>query len=405
MADNDSKARPSKTQGVPPRTGSLPPGEQSEMTIMHKRKGFTLVEMLVAMALTMFVMAILSEAFVTSLETFSVLKAVGDLEENTRTAAMNIRDDLRQDHFGSFPFKRRLSDPWGLNNRAVEGFFALSYPASTSEGVDGDSLPSYQAINHEMNFTVKMNGNRRENFMTARVNPAKSSMGPPAVTGSPFYWGDPNYANTSGYATDPPPDQTYGETPPAVGQWNGLYTGQWGEIHYGLEQTGSVVEPNNPSSTYTPKLYALYRCQYVLVPDNTQVNTKNEPTTYLTNSPYYYHQLGCKPDTTTPNKLYFSSPKDVTTAGNRTAPTRNTYRTAAGPRGGALLLTNVISFHIRVMTDPSGTGNWDWNDPATGGSFDTATSTSSGIRAIEITIRTWDMKTQQSRQVTIVQDM
>src|SRR5262249_7897418 len=72
-----------------------------------KRRGLTLVEMLVATALTMFIMAILSQAFVTSLEVFSQLKGIGDMEEGLRTAATLLRDDLAQDHFEG---KRRLSD-------------------------------------------------------------------------------------------------------------------------------------------------------------------------------------------------------------------------------------------------------------------------------------------------------
>src|SRR5689334_21797276 len=72
------------------------------------RKGFTLIEMMVATALTMFIMAILSQAFVTSLDVFSGLKGLGDMEANLRTAGTLMRADLAADHFEG---KRRLSDP------------------------------------------------------------------------------------------------------------------------------------------------------------------------------------------------------------------------------------------------------------------------------------------------------
>src|SRR5262249_5376277 len=108
------------------------------------RSAFTLVEMLVAMALTIFVMVILSECFILGLETFSGLKAIGDMQEELRSAANVLRADLCQDHFEG---KRRLSDPvasftGGYNQtlpnlatipeRIKEGFFVIGqgYPLS-----------------------------------------------------------------------------------------------------------------------------------------------------------------------------------------------------------------------------------------------------------------------------------
>src|SRR6266849_6045380 len=71
------------------------------------RAGFTLIELMVAMALTLFIMVILSQAFVTALETFSGMKAIGDMQQQLRTAEVMLRDDLSQDHLEG---KRRLSD-------------------------------------------------------------------------------------------------------------------------------------------------------------------------------------------------------------------------------------------------------------------------------------------------------
>src|SRR6266446_2251193 len=60
------------------------------------RGAFTLVEMLVATALVMFIMLILSEAFVAGLEAFRTLKGIGDMESRLKSAVTPIRDDLRQ---------------------------------------------------------------------------------------------------------------------------------------------------------------------------------------------------------------------------------------------------------------------------------------------------------------------
>src|ERR1700676_542928 len=73
----------------------------------NERAAFTLVEMMVAMTLTIFVMVILSQCFVQGLETFSGLKAIGDMQEELRTATTLLRADLSLDHFEG---KRRLSD-------------------------------------------------------------------------------------------------------------------------------------------------------------------------------------------------------------------------------------------------------------------------------------------------------
>ena len=76
--------------------------------LRQNRSAFTLVEMLVAMALIIFIMTILSEAFVAGLETFRQLKAVGDMNEKLRTVTTAVRRDLIADHFEA---RRRISDP------------------------------------------------------------------------------------------------------------------------------------------------------------------------------------------------------------------------------------------------------------------------------------------------------
>src|SRR5439155_10425507 len=70
------------TPGAPGAGAPDSPGVQTQAegpTMRQKRQGFTLVEMLVAMALTIFIMVIMSEAFVAGLETFRQLKAIGDM--------------------------------------------------------------------------------------------------------------------------------------------------------------------------------------------------------------------------------------------------------------------------------------------------------------------------------------
>src|SRR5580765_3805274 len=98
----------------------------------NKRHAFTLVEMLVATALVMFIMLILSEAFVAGLEAFRTLKGIGDMEERLRAAALILRTDLQADHFESGV---RLSDAafWRQGNPR-QGFLNITqgYTSTTS---------------------------------------------------------------------------------------------------------------------------------------------------------------------------------------------------------------------------------------------------------------------------------
>src|SRR5262249_53474616 len=76
---------------------------------MRRRQAFTLVELLVSMALIIFIMAILTEAFSAGLTTFRQLKAIGDMQERMRSVAILLRRDLQADHFQDIR-GNRLSD-------------------------------------------------------------------------------------------------------------------------------------------------------------------------------------------------------------------------------------------------------------------------------------------------------
>src|SRR2546421_11683843 len=106
------------------------PASRTRGTVGHPRRGFTLIEMLVAIALTIFIMFILAHAFSTGLETFRQLKGLGDMQAFIRMASLRLEVDLRASHFED---ARRLSDPnfasvdpsTGLLVLPREGFFRL----------------------------------------------------------------------------------------------------------------------------------------------------------------------------------------------------------------------------------------------------------------------------------------
>ncbi len=63
------------------------------------RRAFTLVELLVATALIVFIMVILTEAFSAGIGTFRLLKAQGDMKSKLANAGSLLMDDLRQAAF------------------------------------------------------------------------------------------------------------------------------------------------------------------------------------------------------------------------------------------------------------------------------------------------------------------
>lgn len=264
---------------------------------MRRRRAFTLVEMLVSVALVLFIMVILSEAFVAGLETFRVLKAIGDMEERLRATTRVIRNDLAADHFEG---KRRLSDPdFWLTGPPREGFFRiwqgqpvlppppnvpppldsmpqpifvdnpLTREGRLREGDDGDRIPSYAAVTHALHFTVKLRGNRRENFFSALVPPEALQ-----VPGS----GAQSWIGLLASGT-----HLAGEAYPEASRFQDVtaapvFTSQWAEIALFLrplvDRNGNVVTAQGTQGGATP-LFGLYRRQLLLVPDTRQVNFRH----------------------------------------------------------------------------------------------------------------------------------
>jgi prepilin-type N-terminal cleavage/methylation domain-containing protein len=251
------------------------------------RTGFTLIELMVAMALTLFIMVILSQAFVTSLETFSGMKGLGDMQKDLRSAMVMLRDDLSQDHFEG---KRRLSDLTTAVTPTSEltthhpqaGFFAVRrgskvplpapstppFPLYASEGTDASpaKIPSVRAVDHMIYMTVKRKGNRQENFFNTALQVV-----PPRTAADLAKFFNEKTAYDVPLANLPYLTQTQRYGP---GQTTGFYASQWAEVLYFLERTGSTEQPKDPTSTLGTPTYGLYRAQFVMVPDPTYVNQK-----------------------------------------------------------------------------------------------------------------------------------
>jgi prepilin-type N-terminal cleavage/methylation domain-containing protein len=366
------------------------------------RPGFTLIEMLVAMALTMFLIVILSEAFATGLDSFTQLKAIGDMEGALRAPASVIRADLAADHFEG---KRRLSDSDIYANRPREGFFVIyrPNPPNIPEGVDGYGLPSLRSTVYVMHMTVKKRGNQRGDTFSAFV-PAAS----PLLTVATNFFGQPIDARVQDNAN--------------------TYNSQWAEVAYFLVCTGTNMDFGTPPDLTQPlpagvvPLYSLYRVERLVTPDNRLINAAAIPDNAATEAAYA--QLSWRG---VGGNLYFNNPTDLVTPVNRSfyfgapgnplvVPVNYTFNsTDSAGRGAALLATNVVSFHVRVLRGTSPGFHQPVRQYPDGDFVDTTFDSSSDtmnsggatvyITGVAVSLRLWDQKTQQARQITVVQDM
>lgn len=350
---------------------------------MKRRPGFTITELLVSMALIMLIMGVMAEAFTESLKTFAAMKAVGDMDQKMRAAVVILARDLSDDHFGQ-PYlaaSTRLSNvstpitsPAASGTQPGCGFFAIfQSTASVSEGSDADGNPSFVNNTGLLHFTV---------------NRAKSWDNNVNIR----YGRRENYL--SGFATSLTSLSRFSD-----GQ---NYYSQVAEVAYFLRDSGDTT----PGGA---KRFTLFRRQAVVLTDSdatAQAATSANATNFC--------DFSWGP-ASSPNANKFNKFSDLAVAGNRRLRPSGSYSTnapgCAGPipiyaeenatfTGNDILLTDVLSFDIQVMR--SDVTPFTFQDVT---SYDTSTAQTFNIKAIQIIIRVWDLKTQSARQITIVQDM
>jgi prepilin-type N-terminal cleavage/methylation domain-containing protein len=451
------------------------------------RKGFTLIEMLVSVALVLFIMVLLSQAFAAGLEVFRQLKGIADMEHRLRATSIILRQDLSSPHFEA---SRTLNDPqfWSIGP-PQSGFFRIFQGSHNAAPADADGIPARVSSDHVLHFSVRRSGNTFGSFFVADVSSDPAAWNVNPTTSTPIM---PLYADWT-WGGSPPAASRYQLSPasPGPGTVAGppylppfTYTSQWAEIAYFLRANGA-----NANGT---TLYSLYRRQRLAFPgDNTRINT-HTPTPYSpTPDPPYttpvghltasttclaYTDISCMPNPLGGGTIYFNNPEDLTVPQRRfnmdqildggvphpadqpvpSPALSNYYSILSDPvliggvktyiyaplAGSDILLTDVISFDVQVYYQNQPVPN-DFNDlPASttnplfagsgapgsyGWCFDTWSSNNDVafpnyknwqttgnsysvpnqlvIQAIRITIRVWDRKTQQTRQVTIIQDM
>ena len=392
------------------------------------RHGMTLVEMLVAAALTVFTMLILSEAFVRGLEAVRNMKATTALDQRLRSIAITLRQDLQAPHFEGDLRLSQLRQPPDM------GFFCyVERNPSTVEGLDSLGRPSYRDTDDALHFTVRRRGNRQDEFFYGRVPP-----------GSPMDLGLPKSR------FDVLPDSRLGVP--------GVFSSQWAEVVYFLAPDPRGRQTFSPDADLPGlPLFYLYRRQLLLVPDffteGNNLTTGPGPI----NDPEFYRKYDLSAFEVSPATFVPNSPQDVQFRHRRlggwnggwnyppnTSPYPTLGQQAGMSREGAdLLATEVLSFDVKVW-DPSqgdfvdlgynalgqrlNRGNQpteqepnNQNQPYMWHVYDTMSRRQaplnyansrqfpvpypSPIQALQIRIRLWDEKTRLTREIVLLQNM
>jgi prepilin-type N-terminal cleavage/methylation domain-containing protein len=238
----------------------------------YRRDGFTLVEVLVAMALIIFIMVILAEAFTAGLGTFGTLKSLGDMQERLRAAETLIRDDVVHRHFDG---SQRLST---LANHAPRaGYLYIRQCSSVPEGTDSYGVGSYRKHAGSppvLCFTVNLyhppqlqpavsdTSFLASDFFAARIPLGSGYPGPlPALTATErllFDCGPADYL--------PAPLSPRG--PPS----NNVFLSQWAEIGYAIFPLGHFAGTTQPQPLYSLRR----RVRAVLLPGR-RARPKRQP--------------------------------------------------------------------------------------------------------------------------------
>jgi prepilin-type N-terminal cleavage/methylation domain-containing protein len=361
---------------------------------MRRRQGFTLVELLVALALIVFIMAILSQAFATATKTFRDLKSAGDLAERLRMVTARLHRDLAANHFNQ---GARLSDPKFWQNSpngtsgapgppSLGGFFciyqglmpgqALDY---VTEGNQVTGVPSTRTTSHGMHFTVQLGGTDLGDIFSTT---AAANTWAPRLDSSQF--------------TDLPDARFMNPTIPSASNGTGpvpnnlpsMYNYTWAEVAYWLQASINPSTGVQDDANGTP-LFNLFVRRRLAVQDNTHIQqfpaqpTQAPPAGWV-NGPDDYPEVSCEYDPPGQTTMYFNSPVDLSVPQRRFSYPKNlpalptdsimpqdpvtggpayqtfTQAAALDPnlpaqlQNADLLLTDVISFEIRMLfSDPT----------------------------------------------------
>ncbi|MFT3879084.1 MAG: hypothetical protein QM703_05410 [Gemmatales bacterium] len=469
--------------------------------------------------LSIFIMAIMSEAFVKGIEAFGNFKALADLEQRLRTVANIIRRDLKAPHFDG---SKKLSEctATGRAMPVLDGLKAGTYTADEAKALLRQLAPYQMKTPTEGFFSVEEWPNRRPNRATMFLEGTDSS-GRPSYRDLPAFTGGGVIAIpsdtlhfTSRLEGNDPDKFFYGKVRAGAlidnaglstgatrydSAGNGMYTTQAAELLYFLGVDGSQNTPGVLTAGGPVLTFNLYRQAWLLVPNRFSDGSAVNGDAFYNTFPA--GQIATRYSIDNDVSAYFNSVSGNFFYNSMADVQHRARRINAGgirtPRpldllgnqdGSDIMLTNVISFDVKVfdpfaykipLTPTSGRGAYvdigdtfndvvdvttglvantmptaagmpgDYLAPAYGttvntvptypaggfnltdnGTFDTGTTRYEGsptatggagspllnptesprthtfpFTSIQITIRVYEPKSKQTRQITIIQDM
>lgn len=356
------------------------------------RRGFTLVEVLTAAALTLFIMAIMATAFQVGLDSLSHLKGAATLSDQLRTVKGIMQRDLDATHLededGNEVLLSQLNGrTWlGTSDQGRKGYFLVQQPTApsptlgdpyfteVSQALDVDGVGSQRATNHVLSMTVKLEGDKKENALVAEA-PLNMVIDP---------------SNNLSLLNNPTSE----------------YASKWGQVTYFLvpvrtnpaDPTTAITTSDDNGLTPIP-LYTLHRRQQVL--------SMTTPPTPILGTGFV--------DISTDVSGNINSAATITLVANRFGTTSNPRETTAD--GSDILLSNVVSFQVRLMVkseNPATAGDYEYKDLPTAGSFDSANPETmypevggfkQNVIGLQIKVRVYDIRQKMTRQITIEQKL
>ena len=306
----------------------------------NPRNAFTLVELMVAMALIILMLSIMSQAFVIATGVMQGLKEVADMQEKIRPAITLLQRDLGANHFEG---SKKLSDlEFWDNGPPKEGYFMLwqDKASDVAEGVTNNVTFSQSAAlaNHMLAFTVKLPGKSPNDFFDSGLGASFGNIFFNGA-GTPLGMTDSNIRRFESNAN--------------------LIHSDWAEVAYflGPHNAGAtpVADGNTDGKNNPPSLpyFNLYRQQKLVLPSfNISGVTLPVATAAIK------EEISCETSTGT-----FNKPSDLTVPwkrmgnrtlnhlGNRVGPLFSEFVNPSSKVNTDIIATNVISFDVKLLTD------------------------------------------------------
>jgi hypothetical protein len=414
------------------------------------------VELMVAMALIILVMAILAGAFSVTMDSFSQLKSIGGLSKDLQAVQTQLQNDLSANHLTDDTGNPvRVSDPrvaaaaW--TGQGQGGYFAYTQRWSlTLEGTDGDGITSWRGDSEDLQtpgycilrMAAQISGRTPQDAFTADLSSMSAANRASLLT-------------AAGSLTDLSPGGT-------------SLVSRWAEVVYFIRPNGLLTTADSSSGQQQLMVYTLYRRQRLLAANQgaSIYESAGGPPGSIVAQPIDYPDLSwSRVIPSSPAQDRLNTPADISTPANRLggssdptavplypspplppqtppdspSPSWTAHSTpglpfpyripATNSSGGAslrygtdVLLNNVLSFQVLAMTNPvlpySATTSPYTFGPGTGWplpwTFDTATPqtvmvgttpTVIRMRAVQIKLRVYDLKNKVTRQITVTQDL